>query len=173
MVRRVHRERVPRVRIFTSRHLGTVCVGTQRRHLRTILRKQCEQWCCWTSLCLPAGESVNPPGYKMMKQAYHSGEFDVLREVRLIGQGLFGGQESQVLGRDVWSREGSANLTGTRSALILWMLSTATMMIMACWHHIPHSIPLRSLSVTSGMMWLARMCVGTLPQPVVTSTFGD
>ena len=44
----------------------------------------------------------------MMKQAYHSGEFDVLREVRLIGQGLFGGQESQVLGRDVWSREGSA-----------------------------------------------------------------
>lgn len=96
------------MRIFTSRHLGTVCVGTQHRHLRTILRKQCEQWCCWTSLCLPAGESVNPPGYKMMKQAYHSGEFDVLREVRLIGQGLFGGQESQVLGRDVWSREGSA-----------------------------------------------------------------
>jgi hypothetical protein len=32
----------------------------------------------------------------------------VLREVRLIRQSLFGGQESQILGRDVWSREGGA-----------------------------------------------------------------
>jgi hypothetical protein len=47
-------------------------------------------------------------GYKMMKQTYHSRELDVLREVRLIRQGLFGGQESQVLCRDVWSREGGA-----------------------------------------------------------------
>jgi hypothetical protein len=48
------------------------------------------------------------PGCKMMEQNYHPRELDVLGEVRLIGQGLFGGQESQVLCRDVWSREGSA-----------------------------------------------------------------
>jgi hypothetical protein len=39
---------------------------------------------------------------------YQSRELDVLREIRLISQSLFGGQESQVLGRDVRCREGSA-----------------------------------------------------------------
>jgi len=42
------------------------------------------------------------------KQTYHSRELDVLREVRLICQSLFGGQESQILSGDVWSGEGGA-----------------------------------------------------------------